>query len=80
MKEKIESLILDIQYEAEKFYEYEDDSYQYILGLIEGSELPKNQKDECIKILNKQQSLFISYVEVVNYLSNKEEKTDGYNG
>jgi hypothetical protein len=80
MEEKIESLILDIQDEAEKFCEYEDDSYQYILGLIEGSKLPKNQKDECIKILNKPQSLFSSYVKVVNYLLNKEEENDGYNG
>lgn len=73
MKYKIEHLIADIRYEADKFCEYEDDSYQYILGLIEESELPKNQKDECIEILNKTQSLFSSYVEVVNYLSNKDE-------
>ena len=80
MEEKIESLILDIQDEAEKICEYEDDSYQYILELIEKSELPKNQKDECIKILNKPQSLFSSYVKVVNYLLNKLEENDGYNG
>lgn len=68
MEQKIESLILDIQDEADKLCTYEDDSYQYILGLIEQSNLPKEKEEMCKKILNDEPSLFKAYTGVIVYL------------
>ena len=74
MEQKIESLILDIQDEAEKLCEYKDDSYQYILGLIEQSKIPKEMQENCKTILNNEPSLFKAYTDVVIYLSKDEEE------
>lgn len=68
MEQKIASLILDIQDEAEKLCKYEDDSYQYILGLIEQSNIPKEKQENCKTILNNEPSLFKAYTDVIIYL------------
>lgn len=74
MELKIESLILDIKDEVEKLCEYEDDSYQYILGLIEQSNIPKEKQEKCKIILNNEPSLFKAYTDVIVYLSKDEEE------
>ncbi|MBR6641621.1 MAG: hypothetical protein IKL08_05465 [Clostridia bacterium] len=68
MKDKIESLILDIQYEADELCEYEDDSYQDILSRIEESGISKKKREMCEKILNDEPNLFQAYMKVIEYL------------